>query len=67
MLTIVIMLRVLVVYFGLNATLIFSFIIIIIIIMIKTDREKSRFDLNSSSLCGIPPLFICTFLCLVLS
>ena len=35
MLTIVIMLRVLVVYFGLNATLIFSFIIIIIIIIIN--------------------------------
>jgi len=34
MLTVVIMLRVLVVYFGLNATLIFLFIIIIIIITV---------------------------------
>jgi len=42
MLTIVIILRVLVVCFGLNATLIFSFIIIIIIIIIIKRREGER-------------------------
>jgi len=62
MLTIVIMLRVLVVYFGLNVTLIFSFIIIIITKFymwgwgdVITDAKFYGNQLRSFGVIGPPP------------